>query len=307
MTVQGLLHRLRWHLQSRRSRLHRIGQFTLTLPPGHPLDKYQQLFLNYDRKLPAVAALVSAKYADAVVIDIGANIGDSAVSIRCVSEAPIVCVEGNEAYLPYLRQNLASLPGANRIVPQFIRPDQTTHAHFAVETAHGTAHLVPASAVERQTIVDTTITMNEVFAKSVDLGRVRLVKSDTDGFDFAILKGALQSLASTTPVLFFEFDPVIGASSAEAAIESVDNLLSIGYRHVVVYDNFGNYLLSSALSTSLARDLATNVRQRRDAGGGAPYFDLCCFTSADSDLFQALVHHELKLAGLTQCDAADDL
>jgi len=82
-----------------------IGEYYITLPACHKLDFYQREFKNYDKKLPIIAALVSNKYHDAVIVDIGANVGDTAAAIRTAVSSPIICVEGNSDFLKYLNKN----------------------------------------------------------------------------------------------------------------------------------------------------------------------------------------------------------
>lgn len=298
MNIRTLLDFAKRWLANRQHRSYLVGKHRITLPPGHRLDEYQQAFLNYDKKLPAIARLVDSKYPGAVTLDIGANIGDSAVAIRSVVGGPILCVEGNPAFLPYLQANLRPLPGTNRVIPNFIRPSQADDVDFEVRTTEGTAHLVPRHVVMQEQSTGTMTTVREILAANADLGPVKLLKTDTDGFDFAILLGALESLALDTPILFFEFDPLIGNSNPTDAVAAVEGLAGIGYRSVVVYDNYGNYLIGTELTRGLAQDLVANVMQRRDAGGGALYFDLCCFSLADSDIFQALIHDEREGARL---------
>lgn len=256
------------------------------------LDEHQEAFLNYDRKLPIVATLVDAKYPHSVTLDIGANVGDSAAAIRTVVAGPILCVEGNAAFLPYLRANLLRLSGTNRVIPKFIRPSEKDADSFAVSTARGTAHLLHNSAFVPNQGSPQTTTVSEVMGSNADVGEVKLIKIDTDGLDFAILLGALDILSRSLPVLYFEFDPTIGSSSADAAIGAVEGLIDIGYRKVVVYDNYGNYLIGTTLSAELAHDLVTSVTQCNEAGGGTKYYDLCCFSASDNDIFQSLVERE---------------
>ncbi|MEB0059033.1 FkbM family methyltransferase [Variovorax sp. LG9.2] len=281
----------RW-LAKRQHRHYLVGTHRITLPPGHRLDEYQQAFLNYDRKLPVIARLVDSKYSGMVTLDIGANIGDSAVAIRSTVSGPILCVEGNSAFLPYLHANLLPLPGINRVIPTFIRPSGADDVDFEVLTTGGTAHLMPRRTAMREHRTSRMTTVQEILEKNADLGPVKLLKTDTDGFDFAILLGALDSLALDMPILFFEFDPLIGNSNPSDAVAAVEGLGGIGYRSVVVYDNYGNYLMGSDLTRALAQDLVANVMQRHRAGGGAVYFDFCCFSIADADIFQALVQYE---------------
>ncbi|MDM0052640.1 hypothetical protein [Variovorax sp. J22R115] len=169
----------------------------------------------------------------------------------------------------------------------FPRPSGADDVDFEVLTTGGTAHLMPSRMVMREQVASRTTTVPEILAKNADLGPGKLIMTDTNGFDFAMLLGALDM-----PILFFEFDPLIGNWNPSEAVAAVEGLGGIGYRSVVVYDNYGNYLMGTDLTRGLAQDLVCNVMQRRGAGGGAVYFDLCCFSIADADIFQALIQHE---------------
>ncbi len=292
MKISAFFDLVRWRTRRWVRRSYMVGKYRIELPPGHMLDQHQHAFRNYDRKLPVVATLVDAKYPHTVTLDIGANIGDSAVALRSAVHGPILCVEGNPAFLPYLHSNLRLLPGTNRVIPKFIRPSETDTSNFVIRTARGTAHLLSNDPSRLTSDVPDTTTVREIVVDNADLGQVKLVKTDTDGFDFAILRGALDTLTDSMPVLYFEFDPLIGSSSPQVAAQAIEGLVNIGYRKVVVYDNYGNFLTGTTLTVELALDLVASVTQCNLAGGGARYFDLCCFSAADTDIFEALVNLE---------------
>jgi FkbM family methyltransferase len=279
-----------------KSRPYKVGRYTITLPPKHKLDVYQHSFNNYDKKLPAIARMVESKYSVMSVIDIGANIGDTAFALRDACDAPLICIEGNPKFIPLLETNISKLPGVIRVVPKFIGPESFDNLGNVV-TVNGTAHFDRESAHdshEPQRIRIAVITYKELLASIVDLPEVRLVKIDTDGFDFRIIAGSIDQMAASLPVLFFEFDPSFSPKNDKyEALGAMAALNGAGYLHYVIYDNYGNYIFSfSEHAAERFEDLFCFLEQSRNSGGRIEYLDACCFAEKDKDIFLQLVATE---------------
>ena len=298
--LKNLIKSTKRRISIRRARPYVIGPYSIVLPRNHMLDIYQANYKNYDKKLPTVVCLIQNKYEEMTVIDIGANIGDTAVALRGSCVCPVICIEGNPNFLPYLRKNLAAIPGSFRIIPKFIGPEFALPA-LNIITINGTAHInreamvldVPSENGDSGDMVPI-ITYREVIAENADLPTVRLVKIDTDGFDFQIILGSINQLVNDLPVVFFEFDPSFSPKSdSHEALKAVQALTSVGYIHFVIYDNFGNYMLSfSDGAANRFIDLFFFLEQSRNSGGGVSYLDVCCFSVRDADIFSNLVDAE---------------
>ncbi len=283
-----------------RERSYMIGEYSIILPPKHRLDSYQVDYKNYDKKLPIVASLIGEKYKVMTVIDIGANVGDTAVALRGACSFPIICVEGNPNYLPYLKKNLASIPGNFRIIPKYIVPESASQI-FNVITVNGTGHITRDKSLsflhskkgQTDDVVPIT-TYRAVIKENSDLPPTRLVKIDTDGFDFQIILSSVNQMAIDLPVIFFEFDPTFSPKNdLHEALKAVDALIEVGYIHYVIYDNFGNFMFSFSNNIEdRFRDLYSFLEQSRSNGGGVSYLDVCCFSEQDQDIFSGLVTGE---------------
>lgn len=71
-----------------------IEDYKIILKPSHVLDKYQQTYPLYDRFLPIICENL-----DGLIIDIGANIGDTSISIFSKNKkAHIVGVEPDDDF-----------------------------------------------------------------------------------------------------------------------------------------------------------------------------------------------------------------
>jgi hypothetical protein len=78
-----------------------------------------------------------------------------------------------------------------------------------------------------------------------DSSNVLLLKVDTDGFDFDVLKSAENILSNSEPILFWE-----NYISEYFQLHGFDELYSFlakkGYKYIYIFDNFGNLITEEA-------------------------------------------------------------
>jgi FkbM family methyltransferase len=158
------------------------------------------------------------------VVDVGANVGDTAVIVRAHGDVPVLCVEGDDRFFAILRRNAARLDPPPELEHAYV----DAPAHAAVERARGTARLVAGDRPVR------TRTLGAILDDHPRFAAPALVKLDTDGSDVPILLAELDLLARLAPALFFEYDPHLGADPVV-----FERLRAIGYREVDVYENTG--------------------------------------------------------------------
>lgn len=253
---------------------YRIGRFELDIPLSHELPRYRTLFPLYDGAIGPLARAVWEAFPESSVVDIGANVGDTAAAIRSASPAPILCVEGSDAFFALLGRNAARL-GADVTLERTLVGRSRATLRGVVQAAGGTARIVedagaPGLAVEP---------LADVLARHPELPAPKLVKIDTDGFDCPIVEASTAVWERFRPVLFFEYDPEFyGAWDPQPMFAALRDL---GYGHGLVYDNFGE--LAGALS--LADLPAIDALHRRYRGANHQrYADLCLFHRDDAAL-----------------------
>lgn len=226
-----------------------IGRYTIAGPADHLLGKYRREIPQYSVNVGTVAAAVAARRPAATAVDIGANIGDTAAFIRAdVPTMPILCVEGNPAFIPYLRRNVGTWEGVS-IAECFVSDDDGV-VSASVEGVGGTAHVVMDA---RATIV--TRSVDALLEDYPRFGDLALLKSDTDGFEAKILRGAVQTLRRAKPLLFLEFDPRFLRSAGDSGIALLTFLRDEGYGPTLVYDNFGRAVTRCSLAGSTLFDM----------------------------------------------------
>lgn len=272
---------------------YRIGTFSIALPINHSLERYQSTWKKYDTALGTIAQIVFQKYPHASAIDIGANVGDSAALIRTFAEVKILCVEGSPEFLPYLQQNALTIGGIE-VETCFVGTQGETVSLSDIISEGGTATIV--KAVGNPEIGVQTRTLEAIVQNYPAFQTAKLLKIDTDGFDFSIIRASKEIISQLRPTVFFEYDVTFNRDGANQGIRTVETLIEIGYEHFMIYDNFGNYLISLS-SHDLDRfvDLTAHlISSRRKSGTpGIYYFDICAFVGEDADLFEAMRKREI--------------
>jgi FkbM family methyltransferase len=209
------------------------------------------------------------------VMDIGANIGDSAAQIIAGTDARVLCVEGDPYWAKFLHMNLDSDPRAT-IEEALLTPGDGDWATSSPVRWHGTTRFTQDA--DKQGALPS-ISAKALRQKHPDFDHLRLIKSDTDGFDPTLVPAAAEAWSDSPPVLFFEFDPIL----ARAADDGDPNLLwtklsSLGYSSLAVWDNTGDPL--GRLATEDAAGPATKLDPRPEHLG-YNFWDVAACHQAD--------------------------
>lgn len=277
-------------------KLYTVGNFPLVMPIDHPLDQYQGHWHRYDRALGYISRLVFRKYPHATAIDVGANVGDSAALIRSNSPAPILCLEGNPSFIPYLVENPSQI-GDVCLEFCFVGSKIGAVSPGNIHTYGGTATFRSEAQSHQEDGIPVR-TLNDILEIFPALLNNKLLKIDTDGHDFEILESYTGQLRDQQPVIFFEYDITFEANGPMIGLQTLESLIESGYLHYVVYDNFGNYW-GRVEDGNMDRliDLTTCLFSHRSLSGKPAiyYLDICGFTDTDHDLFSELVSLETQV------------
>lgn len=261
----------------------------LLLPLSHDLPLLRALFPDYSGNLARLTGAVARKYPDLAVVDIGANVGDSVALIRSAAPVPVLCVEGDGRFLDFLRTNTTSLRRVS-IAPVFLAAS-TGEVVASLQTARGSGHLQFEQPPGKDRGRIQTVALDELLAEHPLEGRLKLIKSDTDGFEAQILAGAVSTLARHRPVLFFEYDPDLLARNGTPGLELLVALEGAGYTNALLYDNTGDLLLACRLDEHRHLEEVDGYFRGR---GSERYLDVAAFHDDDADLFDSFRQEELE-------------
>lgn len=214
-----------------------VDDFPMLIPLSHPLPRILAVDRLYQAPLRILAETMSTTTEHPIAVDIGANIGDTAITMAFGGCSTVVCVEGNPAFLPVLRSN-AQRAGARGwrfdVVDRFVSIGSAQSG--SLETKFGTARLVERESATAQ---------SHAFVSAADLleryDRVDLLKIDTDGMDLQILHECLTAdRDQRIHSVFFEYTP------AAEDLESIADLLTQqGFSTLFWFDHRGTFVRST--------------------------------------------------------------
>lgn len=228
--VVGIIYR---KLKTKGKARYRIGKYEIEIPSNFALPDFQKTHKLYDRFLPVLAKHINS---NKIIIDVGANIGDTAIVLvqNCVN--PIICVEPSDIYFPYLEGNLNRISNEEfsriKTIKKFIGTGSIVGK--LKHTKGGTASL----EVSKSSDLNTHVSLDHLIE---DISNVILLKVDTDGFDYDVINSAERILSNSQPILFWE-NEITEDFQYEGFCQLYSLLESKGYTHIFIFDNFGNLI-----------------------------------------------------------------
>lgn len=257
---------------------------------SHQLPLYQAEHPLYDRALPRIAKQIAADDGEVVMIDVGANIGDTAVSVISAAAGRCLCVEGDERYFPLLVRNTARYGSRVANVYALCTSADSQDSVTAVRSG-GTTRFTESKG---ESDAAPILTLDEIVARHPAAIQTNLLKIDTDGFDFKVLRGAAHLIASAKPTLFFELQPSFLETQGEDPLSIFPWLSGRGYDRVLLYDNAGNPAVSCRASD---RDAIAAALGRID-GKRLYYYDVLTIHDESSPAAVAMFSSEARSGGL---------
>ena len=226
-----------------------FGKYKLSLSKHHVLDKYMAKYPLYDRFLPLLCSGFKG-----LIIDIGANIGDTSLAIFAQNDdAFIVGVEPDDSFFNECVHNINSNGLSDRFlgVSKFVT---TQTGNFVVKKSDS----LSTGSIEK---AEEGTAVNSIsFSELIELipadkkKQFDILKIDTDGFDWDILK-SFSAYAKTAGILpefiFFEMQTFL--NNREKDVEGRDDIINkykdaledinkTGYTNYALFDNFGTFL-----------------------------------------------------------------
>jgi FkbM family methyltransferase len=248
-----------------------IGRHSVKGPHGHPLSEIYRNKPTYQfAPWKHVFEIISQTQRKYPLLDIGANIGDSAAHYRIYSDAEIICVEADTTFYSYLEKNARKF-GNTTIINALVVDDINHEYEFCA--GKGTGHI--AEAGERAEIY------KGIKIKIADLvtlfgNQACILKTDCDGYDENLLSEAITLIDNKQefPVIFTE------GPSENQMIKSqwhnynylIQKLIERDYL-VHIYSNHGEFFESTVFPSVVEKyfvELENGLQVQR---GICHYFD----------------------------------
>ena len=241
-----------------------IGNYSLKLPPMHPLKLICAKHPNYDKFITKLSKILPK---NSIALDIGANIGDTVFRLlSCQKSLIIHAFEPDPFYFKILSQNVKKKFSATQV---FIYNSAISDSKkIFIKSSKGTAsrsELISNQEVNALRVDDFSKTLTK---------NISLIKSDTDGWDWEIIKTSHNTILKHKPVLFFEMQINFKEDKLKYITE-LNWLVSIGYE-LYIFDNYGNfiYLINSTTSKLMDR-MFQYIETPESNDSKITYFDIC--------------------------------
>jgi FkbM family methyltransferase len=260
----------------------KYGDFVVQCDPSHHLPNILAYLPDFGRNLSDI--VLSLNVREPRVIDVGANIGDTALLLaRFAPGARILCIEGDPRFIPDLQINTSQITGVT--LAQAILSDRSVHARGEFVVTGGTARLV----LDETSDPIRMKTLDDLLEDFPDFSNPHVIKIDTDGFDPAILRGAKHLLTSARPIVLYEWDSYSYRAAGENDTSHADFLMGLGYDRFIIYTNRGEALLVLEEPThDVWESLGQFSRGRRSVDGW--HYDIAAFPSEYQDAWRRLSH-----------------
>lgn len=226
-----------------------VGKYKLVLKDNHMLEKYQAQYPLYDRFLPYFCS-----FFDGLIVDIGANIGDTSIAI--FSQNDKCFVVGVEPDADFYKECVESIV-MNNLTNRFLGVQKfisTRKGAFVIEKdkTSSTGSINESSGEEQNNTIafeDLLRLIPEKLCEKFDI-----LKIDTDGYDWDVIN-TFSDLGKAHKYLpkfvFFEMQTFLNNDSAKTLqrdemnnkyLEALSELKDLGYTHFSLFDNFGTYV-----------------------------------------------------------------
>lgn len=267
---------------------------TLQVPAEHPLSATMAAFPQYNSPLLlAVDSIAAQKGLEVSIIDVGANVGDTVAMIEQHRPAScrFLCIEADARLANLCEFNHAS---NSRVIVKrcFIGQEEGAAVRLKDDGRANPStklvssdHLADFSSYDRLTRLDTA---TQEFAE--ETGHVDLIKVDTEGYDFSVLRSGPNLLKKFGPSILFEWYPRLLKELNESAWGGFEYLAGLGYCHFVFFTNRGDFYCKISNPDRLFLRSLFSVALRDPALG---YFDV--FATINPANFEHLVEASIKL------------
>ncbi len=267
----------------------KVGNFEIFVNRTHALPRYLREKPSYSANFPRVVSLVRALYPNLVVLDVGANIGDTVALVRSATDCPMVCIEGDDFFFSILKKNITQFNNVHAYQyflgekdTSVVTNDTKRQGTFSIDTKANTRH---ANTIQTHTL--DTFLKKENPCKNRD---AKVLKIDTDGYDLKILRGGKHFIEENHPVLFFEYDRAMLTRVGDDGLETLEWLKRVGYSSIIFYDNAGRFIFSTTLrDMNLVRQMYQYTLGKESA---FPYYDICLFHEDDSAIAKKFIEEE---------------
>jgi FkbM family methyltransferase len=251
-------------------RKYKVGNSVLLMPAEHLLPEHQSENPLYDRFLPFLSSMLPE---DSIVLDVGANVGDSLASMVALNaELTYVCVEGDAKFYSFLERNVEHLKD--------VYPNLKVRLKKGIISTTSSKKILVGSDGTRRAEINEELGISPItldyLCKTEKYKNISLIKSDVDGWDWDVISSAFDIIQRDSPIIYFEMW-VTSHDGLSAYTKMISQLTNLGYSHFYIFDCFGALIFEteeSNLITSFGEYLLS--QHRSETTRTLFYIDIMC-------------------------------
>jgi FkbM family methyltransferase len=268
-----------------------IKSTSIFFPISHITPYYWKSDKGYSMSLGRVSKLIENKYRSSSFIDIGANVGDSALILRAENcNNKIYCIEGHTYFYKILLKNIDKL---KNIIPinEYVGFEVLKSKNKIKFNKMGNAHIVTENedTNKNDVSINCEIDFNTLssIVNKYNIENIKLIKTDIETYDLPVLLSSIEIINKNKPILYFELHiRDIDEINKGVKWEHLwDRLRIAGYRKILYFHNSSKFLCALDIDdVSITTDLHNFYRNRE----GELYFDVCAIHGEDLDIYKDL-------------------
>ena len=118
---------------------------------------------------------------------------------------------------------------------------------------------------------------------------IRLIKTDTDGFDYDVLNSSISTIKKNKPLIFFEYQ-FENKYKIYSYLKTFKQLEKIGYCDWVIFDNYGTIILRTN-QLKIIKQLTNYINLQNNLRGTRTiyYFDILTCVNKDSKFINKIL------------------
>jgi FkbM family methyltransferase len=262
-----------------------IGEMQLLFSVTHSFPEKYLTKPLYATNLSRLCGYLLSQMGPIKVVDIGANVGDTAALIASVGDIDILCIEGNEEYHQLLRYNASKIRGA-ALELAFVGERNEVRAASVVSDGIGTTTLVYSDTKKGGKEIKFR-TLEEILDSHPTFSQFKVLKIDTDGHDLPIICANIQAIKRSCAVIHMEYAPPWMPNGKDSQLDCLEFLSHNGYNSGVVYTSEGELLLEVNLGNKrVVRSLHEYFSRSKR------YCDIVLFPDHNQELYNGFVKSE---------------
>lgn len=255
----------------------KVGGTVLEIPAHHPLPQLMVAQPNRDQCVAIAAKFFGEKYPDRSMIDIGANVGDTAALICESCENDLILVEASDFYFPFLEKNAVKFKNSAKLVNAIVSDGNDIKG----ELVHwgGTAELHISDDLQ----ASATTSLEQLTDTDVCF-----LKTDTDGHDFKILLAGISWVGLQKTGILLE-SQIRTKNDFNNSVKLFEELAGFGYDRFIVWDDACNHIISTvdaSVVIDLHRFLLANALEK--ISNKLSDLDILCIHSRDLNIYNSI-------------------